>query len=198
VSPTQATRTAKARDSLLESAAQKLSRYGYANLVLEHVAAEAGYTRGAVYHHFEDKQELALAVLSRESDAWVRQVGALADEETDPMAALIGLVRAHASHLQREGARVGMAMRIEFGPRDHPVGRAADESFTALVERCARLITTARLRGSVPSGPPARALARALIGAVEGASVELAGRSDCERIAENVARGVLGLGSAGK
>lgn len=31
-------------------AARGLSRYGYGNLMLEEVAREAGYTRGALYH----------------------------------------------------------------------------------------------------------------------------------------------------
>jgi AcrR family transcriptional regulator len=193
VSPTQVARSAKARESLLEAAAEKLSRYGYANLVLERVAAEAGYTRGAVYHHFEDKQELALAVLARETDAWEEEVGALADQQSDPVTALIALVRAHAAYFHRESARVGMTMRVEFGPREHPVGRAADRNFEALVERCARLIAAARLRGTISSGPPARTLARALIGAVEGASIQLAGQADRATVAENVARGVLDL-----
>jgi AcrR family transcriptional regulator len=195
VSPTQVARSAKAREALLEAAAQKLSRYGYANLVLERVAAEAGYTRGAVYHHFEDKQELALAVITRETGAWEQEVGALADRQSDPAAALIALARAHAAYLHREGARVGMTMRVEFGPREHPVGRAADRSFGALVEPCARLIAAARLRGAISPGPPARTLARAMIGAVEGASMQLAGQAERATVAENVARGILGLAS---
>ena len=42
----------------------------YGNLILERVASEAGYTRGALYHQFEDKEDLALAVLD-----WVRRTG---------------------------------------------------------------------------------------------------------------------------
>ena len=60
---TQAERSARTRNALLESAARGLSRYGYGNLVLEQVAREAGYTRGALYHQFKDKEDLALAVI---------------------------------------------------------------------------------------------------------------------------------------
>ena len=45
---TQAERSARTRSALLESAAKGLSRYGYGNLVLEEVARNAGYTRGAL------------------------------------------------------------------------------------------------------------------------------------------------------
>jgi len=63
---------------LLEAAARGLSRYGYGNLVLEQVAREAGYTRGALYHQFKDKEDLALAVLHWADETWQREVGELA------------------------------------------------------------------------------------------------------------------------
>ena len=46
--PTQADRRARSRAALLEATARGISRAGYANLVLADVAAEAGYTRGAL------------------------------------------------------------------------------------------------------------------------------------------------------
>jgi AcrR family transcriptional regulator len=55
---THAERRARTRSALLEAAARGLSRYGYGNVVLEDVAREAGYTRGALYHLFEDKEDL--------------------------------------------------------------------------------------------------------------------------------------------
>ena len=80
---TQAERRARSRAALLESAARGLSRYGYGNLVLERVAREAGYTRGALYHQFKDKEELALAVLEWVNETWWREVG------TPPSSSLI-------------------------------------------------------------------------------------------------------------
>ena len=45
----QAERRAETRAALLEAAARGLSRNGYGDLNLAEVAAEAGYTRGALY-----------------------------------------------------------------------------------------------------------------------------------------------------
>src|SRR5580700_3038815 len=94
--PTQAERSARTRSALLESAARSLSRYGYSNLNLERVASEAGYTRGALYHQFKDKEELALAVIDWVDATWRREVGELIDNETDPLAALMTMARGHA------------------------------------------------------------------------------------------------------
>src|ERR687892_2049882 len=88
---TQAERRARSRAALLESAARGLSRYGYRNLVLEHVAREAGYTRGALYHQFKDKEDLALAVLEWVDETWWREGGGLAEQQPDPVAELIAL-----------------------------------------------------------------------------------------------------------
>jgi AcrR family transcriptional regulator len=44
----------------LETAARGLSRHGYASLVLERVASEAGYPRGALYPLFASKEDLAV------------------------------------------------------------------------------------------------------------------------------------------
>src|ERR1700716_4630710 len=75
--PTQAERSARTRSALLESAARGLSRCGYGNLVLQQVAREAGYTRGALYPQFKDKEDLALAVVEWVDETWWREVGTL-------------------------------------------------------------------------------------------------------------------------
>jgi len=78
VSPSiQAERSARSRGTLLEAAARGLSRYGYGNLNLERVASEAGYTRGALYHQFRDKQDLALAVSTGSTKPGARNSGPL-------------------------------------------------------------------------------------------------------------------------
>jgi AcrR family transcriptional regulator len=193
---TQAERSARTRSALLEAAARGLSRYGYGNLVLEQVAREAGYTRGALYHQFKDKEDLALAVVEWVDETWRREVGALAERETDPADALIALARGHAVYCRRDVARVMMALRVEFSGQDHPVGREIKRISRALVERSARLIDAGRKQGSIPPGPPSRAVARAFWGALEGAVIALAGHAPHdELLAARTVAGVLGLDS---
>jgi AcrR family transcriptional regulator len=190
---TQAERSARSRSALLESAARGLSRYGYGNLVLEEVAREAGYTRGALYHQFRDKEDLALAVIEWVNENWMREVGGPAGHESEPAAELIALARGHAVFCRRDVARVMMALRIEFSGRDHPVGREIDRVSRALTRHCARLIDAGRKGGSIPPGPPATAVALAYWGALEGAVIALAGQAPHdELLAARAAAGVLG------
>jgi AcrR family transcriptional regulator len=193
---TQAERSARTRSALLESAARGLSRYGYGNLVLEQVARDAGYTRGALYHQFEDKEDLALAVIEWVNENWAREVGGPAKEEPGPVAELIALARGHAVFCRRDIARVVMALRVEFSGQDHPVGREIERITDAGVKRVARLIDAGRREGSIPPGPPARTVALAFLGALEGAVIALAGRAPHdELLAARAAAGVLGLDS---
>jgi AcrR family transcriptional regulator len=190
----QAERKARTRAALLEAAARGLSRYGYGNLVLEQVAREAGYTRGALYHQFKDKEDLSLAVIAWVAETWRREVGEPAEREPDPVGELIALARGHAVYCRRDVARVIMALRVEFSGQDHPVGREIERISETAVKRVARLINAGRRDGSIPPGPPSRAVALAVMGALEGAVIGLAGQEpNDELLAARAVAGVLGL-----
>lgn len=191
---TQADRSARTRSALLESAARGLSRYGYGNLILERVASDAGYTRGALYHQFKDKEDLALAVIDWVDETWRQEVGRLIEQETDPVVALIVMARGHAVYCRRDVARVAMALRLEFSGQDHPVGRHLEQVSESLVKRCTSLISAGRRAGTIPAGPPTRAVALAFIGALEGTVIQLAGDAPHDEVlAARAAAGVLGL-----
>ncbi|HEX2057734.1 MAG TPA: TetR/AcrR family transcriptional regulator [Actinomycetota bacterium] len=190
---TQADRRARTRDALLEAAARGLSRHGYGNLVLERVASEAGYSRGALYHLFSNKEDLALAVVAWVEETWYAEMGPLMTGD-DPLAALVAVVRGHAVYCRRDVARVMMTLRVEFGDRDHPVGRAVNRAVTRVVRDCTTLVAAARKSGAIPPGPPPKVLGLALVTAVEGLVIGLAGNAPFdEMLAERVLRGVLGL-----
>jgi AcrR family transcriptional regulator len=191
---TQAERRARSRYALLESAARGLSRYGYGHVRLEEVAREAGYTRGALYHQFKDKQDLALAVIEWVNETWRREVDQPAAKEPTPVASLIALARGHAIYCRRDVARVMMALRVEFSDQDHPVGREIKRASRLLVKRCATLIEAGRKDGSIPPGPPAKVVAQAYWGALEGTVIALAGQAPHdEELAVRAVAGVLGV-----
>lgn len=191
---TQADRRARTESSLLEAAARGLSRHGYSNLVLERVATEAGYTRGALYHLFAGKEDLALAVVEWVRQAWYSEVGSLLSDVADPIGTLVAVARGHAVFCRRDIARVMITLRVEFSGQDHPVGQKIAEVERQLFADCARVMVTGRRSGAIPPGPPVRAMARAYLGAVEGLVINLAGQAPFDAVlAERAVRGVLGL-----
>jgi AcrR family transcriptional regulator len=56
-------RKAQTRARLLEAAAGVYARRGFAGATLDEVAAEAGFTKGAVYGHFGSKENLLVALV---------------------------------------------------------------------------------------------------------------------------------------
>ena len=87
-----------------------------------------------------------------------------------------------------------MALRVEFSGQDHPIARELEDVQAALVKRLVRLINAGRRAGSVPPGPPAPAVALALIGALEGAAIALAGYAPHDEVlAGRAVAGILGL-----
>ena len=53
------------RDALLGAARALFAERGYAGVGTEEVVRRAGVTRGALYHHFRDKQDLFRAVFEQ-------------------------------------------------------------------------------------------------------------------------------------
>jgi AcrR family transcriptional regulator len=58
----QADRSATTRDALIRAARPLFAEHGFAGVATETIVADAGVTRGAMYHQFADKTELFAAV----------------------------------------------------------------------------------------------------------------------------------------
>jgi AcrR family transcriptional regulator len=63
--PTRRERQAMTRERLLDVAAEELVANGYMGTSLDRVAELAGFSKGAVYSNFANKEELVLEVLDR-------------------------------------------------------------------------------------------------------------------------------------
>jgi AcrR family transcriptional regulator len=71
---TRAERRQRTRDELVDAAERLFSRQGFHATSIDAVAAEAGYTKGAVYSNFESKEDLFFAVYERRVDRRVEEM----------------------------------------------------------------------------------------------------------------------------
>lgn len=76
------------RAALLDSARELFTRKGFTSTSLDEVAAGARLTKGALYHHFTNKQHLFEEVLERVNDQVVDAVLEAGSEAADPWARL--------------------------------------------------------------------------------------------------------------
>ena len=82
---TQAERTSATRRALLDAARAQFAERGFSGTGREQVAAAAGVTRGALYHHFGTKEGLFRAVVEELEAGLAEQVATAAAEGTDPV-----------------------------------------------------------------------------------------------------------------
>lgn len=83
------------RNALLETATEQFADRGFAQTSLEGVATAAQLTRGAVYHHFANKQALFEAVLDELERRANERILAVAARTTDPWEAGMAAVEAY-------------------------------------------------------------------------------------------------------
>ena len=87
---TQAERTAATKALLIDSARKLFADKGFSAVSTEAIVAEAGVTRGALYHQFDDKAALFAAVYEEVERELVAEVGEriLAARPTDQLQAM--------------------------------------------------------------------------------------------------------------
>lgn len=104
---TQEERRQATRRALLTAARQQFAENGYAATNTPAIAAAAGVTRGALYHHFADKQALFEAVVEEEHALLALAINAAAEagDEAGPVRALIEGGDAYLAAMQEAGRR---------------------------------------------------------------------------------------------
>jgi TetR/AcrR family transcriptional regulator, transcriptional repressor for nem operon len=92
-SPAEVQRKPSARAKLLDAALVVIREKGYAATTVDDLCAAAGVTKGAFFHHFKSKDDLAVAA----ADHWSEMTGqffaaAPYHAHTDPLARVLGYI----------------------------------------------------------------------------------------------------------
>src|SRR3954453_7780436 len=82
------------REALIAAALDLFTERGYAAVGTEEIVARAKVTRGALYHHFDDKRDLFRAVFERVESDLMERIGATMQSADDPYELMVGGMRA--------------------------------------------------------------------------------------------------------
>jgi AcrR family transcriptional regulator len=89
----RAEQAAGTRSELMRTARELFAERGYSGVGTEEIVARAGVTRGALYHHFEDKKDLFRAVHEELERDLVASIGDEIAGIEDPWELLVTAVR---------------------------------------------------------------------------------------------------------
>lgn len=90
------------RAQLLDAAERVFARQGYQGASIQAIAAEAGYSHGAIYSNFNGKEDLFLVLVEERVDARLARVYQAADAELSRGATPLEAARRFVAMLQQE------------------------------------------------------------------------------------------------
>ena len=164
----------KARDELLTGALRVFARRGYREAGVEEIAAEAGYSKGAIYWHFSGKEELVTALIEERIDAPMRERFALLASALPERDMSEEATRAFAQQL--DGEREALLLEREYWSlaiRDPELrARYAERQTELRRDLAAALAARARHLGTPELTMPAQDIARIVMSIIGGLAVD--------------------------
>jgi AcrR family transcriptional regulator len=189
----QAERSETTRARLVDAARELFADRGYADVGTEEIVRRAAVTRGALYHHFDDKRDLFRAVHEGIEASLAAEIGARiaaeAEAGTDPREVLAIGARAFLDACERpEIARIALV--------ESPAVLGWTE-WREIDERYGLGLVTAALELGMDSGAltrrPVKPLAHLLLGAMGEAGMVIANAEDPGAARREVEPALLGL-----
>ncbi len=160
----------RTREILLHAAYEEIYRSGFRSADLDAILAAAGVTKGALYHHFDNKEALGYAVVdeviaSNTDRKWVQ---ALRDAK-NPIDGLIRIVRSESVKMEdvRRGCPL-LNLANEMSGIDEGFRRRTAKVFKAWHDAVAGALREGQKRGVVRNDIDANETATFLIAAYEG------------------------------
>lgn len=160
------------RQHILEVTAQEMRVKGYKAASLSDILQKAGVSKGALYHHFANKQELGYAVFD---EVFIREFlenWSMPLRSADPIDALCALFAHFSCQTTCDELEVGCPIyniATEMSGVDEGFRHKAFAMFDELRKRLTRTILDAQARGLARADIDAEGTASFVMAAVQGA-----------------------------
>jgi AcrR family transcriptional regulator len=160
---------AATREALLDSARRAFARRGYHGASVEEIAAEAGYSTGALYSNFGGKEDLFLDLLDRESAEIKRDLEATVSNSASVAERARGGARHWMTFIEREPEMLMLLGEFwAYAVRDAQVRPKVAAHFAEIRELLTRLIVDGAREFDLELAIPAEHLAIAVDALADG------------------------------
>lgn len=160
------------RDRILDAAFQEIHKHGFQAASLSNILAKTGLTKGALYHHFPDKDRLGHAVIEeviRESLETL--VFAPLRATTDPIGTLRTVIQHKAERTTGDTVALGCPLNNlmqEMSPLDPDFKRRLTEILKTWQDVVTDALRRGQKAGQVRTDVDCRAAALFIVSAFEG------------------------------
>lgn len=166
-------RRQQTREYLLQAAAQVFAERGFYAATLDEVAAAAGFTKGAVYSNFKNKEDLFLALLE---DAYAREMSALRatieSSDIPPEARIGDFVSLIGGELDRVPNMGALYLEFHLYALRNPAARARmNELEQEDIRAIAEILEVEREQRGIEVEEPAERTARIIVALFRGISM---------------------------
>lgn len=128
-------RALRTRKELMSAARRVFARDGFELARLEDIADAAGKTRGAFYDHFEDKEDVFLAIFEEDLSGYLQHAKQQLEAATNEEERVEAITR-NLLHVQKDGRRPMLFLEFKMYAIRHPQrARRLAEIQRALCER---------------------------------------------------------------
>jgi AcrR family transcriptional regulator len=165
----KARQSAVTRKAILTSCLKLFAKYGFSTTSIDQIARAAGITKGAVYWHFVNKEELFQAILEEIRVRWVETVQQPLSKETAPVSRLEALydcytkLFAEAPEICLFLQRILLEGHKEFSPQ---VGRV----FTQTARFIRKIIDDGKVQGVFRNDLDSMVTGHMILGNLSGAT----------------------------
>jgi AcrR family transcriptional regulator len=160
------------RDKLLHAAFDEIYRRGFQAASLDTILANAGLTKGALYHHFPDKNSLGYAVVDEVINGLLlKRWGVLEPLTGDPVTALQRILRLRSAGLTDREVELGCPLNNlaqEMSPLDQRFRRAISATFDTWTDAVTRALQRGQAEGSVRADVDAPKVGAFVVASIEG------------------------------
>jgi len=153
----------KTRLKIIEAALTLFSRNGYSNTTLGMIGTEAGYSRGPIYWHFKNKDDLYQAVLAYSQEPLEALIAAAERSSDEPLSAIETFARQWLALLAddvwfRQSFEI-LLNKTELTEAIAPTIKREKELTRHIVDTLSSLVVQAQAAGQLPGTQQADKLA---------------------------------------
>jgi len=153
------------RTRLLSAAAAEFSRRGFAGASIATIARGAGVGKSTVFHHFESKEALYLAVIREAAAEFGQTLNTVLSTTEDPGRCIAEFQRRHLAHLQRNAEVARLVLRELQEPFDERCETLVRDVLSPNFQRLVGYLKEAAEAGLIRSNLDPAVVALTLLGA---------------------------------